>query len=101
MIETCLDRITSRRTKMIHKLEEYQKLPKIPDTVLPENYQLPYENACKKIKTRFGELTEVEFQFVFLMIKRFFVRMIRFYKTYAGMEGKNGSGLAGMASLMF
>jgi len=94
-------RITTRRTNMITRLEEYNTLPEYADTILPDAYVKPYEHACKKIRTQFGELTEVEFKFVFSVIKKYFVKLIRLYKTYASFEGKNGQGLCGMSSLVW
>merc|ERR1719320_2404785 len=94
-------RITTRRAKMMQKLEEYETLPEYTDVVLPEGYNEPYEQACRKIRTQFGELTELEFKFVFTVIKKYFMLLIHCYKTFASQEGKNGQGLLGMSSMMW
>lgn len=94
-------RITTRRAKMMQKLEEYETLPEYTDVVLPEGYNEPYEQACRKIRTQFGELTEVEFKFVFAVVKKYFMLLVHCYKTFAAMEGKNGQGLCGMSSMMW
>jgi len=99
--ENAMIRITTRRSKMIKKLEEYETLPEYADVTLPEGYKQPYEQACKKIRTQFGELTEVEFRFVFSVVKKHFMLLIHCYKTYAALEGKNGQGLCGMSSMMW
>jgi len=101
MCENTQVRITTRRTKMIKCLEDYDTLPEFADTILPEGYMEPYNLACKKIRTQFGELTELEFRFVFSVVKKYFTSLIRVYKTYSSFEGKNRQGLSGMASTVW
>jgi hypothetical protein len=36
--------------------------PDIPEAKLPKEYEKPYEDTCKKIKTRYGEFSDMEFQ---------------------------------------
>jgi len=73
----------------------------VDEIILPENYKIPFEEACKKIRAQFGELTEAEMNLVFSMIKKYFLVMIRLYKTYASLEGKKRQGLYGMSTTMW
>merc|ERR1719445_8762 len=80
------------RQKMIKYLEA-RKLPKFNDTILPKNYLVPFEDSCKNIRSEFGNLSEAELILVFSMIKKYFLIMVRLYKTYASLEGKKRQGL--------
>jgi len=99
--EKSLKRISTRRSIMVNRFEALEVIPQIPDTKLPEAYDGPYEDACKNINTRFGELTQIEFKFVFAMIKKYFVVLLHLFKTYASFEGKNGQGLKGMSAMVW
>jgi len=99
--EKSLKRISTRRSIMVNRFEALEVIPQIPDTKLPEAYESPYEDACKNINTRFGELTQIEFKFVFAMIKKYFVVLLHLFKTYASFEGKNGQGLKGMSAMVW
>jgi len=99
--EKSLKRISTRRAIMVGRFEALEVIPQIPETKLPEAYQSPYEDACKNINTRFGELTQIEFKFVFAMIKKYFVVLLHLFKTYASFEGKNGQGLKGMSAMVW
>jgi len=104
LMKQCEDaqvRITTRRTMMIKRLVNCEALPVYPDIILPDGYVLAYEQACSKVRTQFGELTEMEIKFVFLALKKHFVLLIRLFKTFASFEGKNGQGLLGISSLIW
>lgn len=88
------------RQKMIKYLEA-RKLPKFNDTILPKNYLVPFEDSCKNIRSEFGNLSEAELILVFSMIKKYFLIMVRLYKTYASLEGKKRQGLCGMSTTMW
>jgi len=96
-----LNKIKARREKMMKDLEECENLTQYDEISLPENYMIPFEEACKKIRSQFGELTEAELKLVFKMIKKYFLTMIRLYKTYASLEGKKRQGLQGMSTTMW
>lgn len=86
---------------MLAKLEAMETMPHIADTLLPDYYQIPYETACRKLRSRFGELTVMEMRMVFSMVKRYFILLLRLFKTYAAFEGKNGQGLNGMSTMIW
>jgi len=96
-IERDIDENQDRLRKLIAAVEA----PEIEETKLPEEYEKPYKDTCKKIRTRYGDLTETELEYIFLMLKKYFVVFIRLFKTYAGFEGKQRQGLKGMSSLMW
>jgi len=91
--------IKNRREKTMKCLQEREN--EFDEIILPENYKIPFEEACKKIRTQFGELTEAELNLIFSMIKKYFLVMIRLYKTYASLEGKKRQGLYGMSTTMW
>jgi len=104
LMKQCEDaqmRITTRRAKMIKRLVNCEALPVYTDIILPDGYVLPYDKACSKVRTQFGELTEMEIKFVFLAVKKHFILLTRLYKTFASFEGKNGQGLLGISSLIW
>jgi len=99
--EAILDSDIGQREKLLTNLLIDLKGPNISETKLPPEYVKPFDDTCRKIKARYGDMTEIEMRYTFMMLKKYFVLLIRFYKTYAGMEGKLGQGLAGMSSLMW
>lgn len=99
--ETILDSDIGQKEKILTKLLIDLKRPNISETELPPEYVKPFDDTCRKMKARYGDMTEIEMKYTFMMLKKYFVLLIRFYKTYAGMEGKLGQGLAGMSSLMW
>jgi len=99
--EKSLKRIGFRRSVMVNRFESLEVIPQIPDTNLSPAYLTPYKDSCDNINTRFGELTQIEFKFVFLMIKKYFVVLLHLFKTYASFEGKNGQGLKGMSPMIW
>jgi len=92
--------ITQKSNALSELLIDIER-PTIPETVLPPEYVKPFDDTCRKIKTRYGDLTEIDMKYTFKMLKKYFVLLVRFYKTYSGMEGKLGQGLVGMSSLMW
>jgi len=99
--ETILNSDIGQKEKILADLVIDLKRPNISETELPPEYVKPFDDTCRKMKARYGDMTEVEMKYTFMMLKKYFVLLIRFYKTYAGMEGKLGQGLAGMSSLMW
>jgi len=93
--------IKKRREKTLKYLEWRERENEVDEIILPENYKIPFEEACKKIRTQFGALTEAELNLVFSMIKKYFLVMIRLFKTYASLEGKKRQGLYGMSTTMW
>jgi len=78
--------------------ETYQK---IPYTELPLRLNKPFEQTCKKIQRRCTGLSFMQLQYTFLMLKRHFMLLVRLYKTYTGLEGKNGQVFSGMSSTIW
>jgi len=84
------------------KLEEQmRKCPDIGDTKLPPAYVKPFTDTCKKVQRRYSNISQAKLETTFKVLKKYFVLLVRLYKTYAGLEGKLGQGLAGMSSLMW
>jgi len=99
--ERILDQDVEAKQEALMKLMASVEAPEIEDTVLPEEYEEPYNDTCTKLRTRYGDLTEIELQYIFKMLKKYFVLFIRLFKTYAGLEGKQRQGLKGMSTLMW
>jgi len=94
------NKIKEHPQKVIEYLEE-RKLPQFDEITLPENFKIPFEEACMNIRSKFGKLTAAELKLIFSMIKKYFLIMVRLYKTYASLEGKKRLGLRGMSRTMW
>jgi len=92
-----LDLETSSKNKIVGKPKETGNSQKIPYTELPLRLNKPFEQTCKKIQRRYTGLSFMQLQYTFLMVKRHFMLLLRLYKTYTGIEGKNGQVFAGMS----
>jgi len=92
-----LDLETSGKNSIVAKPKNTETRQKIPYTELPLRLNKPFEQTCKKIQRRYTGLSFMQLQYTFLMVKRHFLLLLRLYKTYTGMEEKNGRVFAGMS----